>query len=314
MLKIKPPHLKKGLPAVQPSPHSYEVAPTLKTIASLSLFLFVITFVVSTARAQNSNTNPGTTRTTTEKKATVSNTNESEDEEEPQAAPQPVATPLAKSIVKGRVTYEDNNRPVRRARLMLLQTDGESRTEKTGVTDERGEFTITDVAAGSYIMVVDSPGIISPFSSVELEEGVNERDMLVSLKREFNDISVNGTNTVEANIRARRGGIVTGRVTYADGDPAVNAQIIIMRKKDGRMMRFITGLSPYSMLALKTDDRGIFRIAGLPPGEYVVGASEANTREDMREEYSAMFGGANFNVSYYQSQTIPQQATSTSQS
>src|SRR3712207_8490227 len=55
----------------------------------------------------------GTTRTATEQKTTVSNTDEQEAGEEPQATPQPVATPLAKSIVKGRVTYEDTNRPVR---------------------------------------------------------------------------------------------------------------------------------------------------------------------------------------------------------
>jgi hypothetical protein len=297
---------KKGLPIVQPSPHFARIANALKSCARSPLFLIIIIIsglATNSALAQNSNTGTTTNRTTT------ATPDEPQDTEEQEAKPQPTPNAPAKSVVKGRITYEDSNRPVRRARLMLLQTDGEGRMEKTGVTDERGEFSIKEVGAGNYIMVVDSPGIVSPFSSVELEEGMDERSALVSLRREFSEISVNGTNTVEVQIRAKRGGIVTGRVNYQDGDPAVNAQIVIMRKKGNRMTRFITGFSPYSMLSLKTDDRGVYRIAGLPPGEYVLGASEANTREDMREEYASVFGGSNFGVSYYQNETSLQQAT-----
>jgi hypothetical protein len=297
--------VKKGLPAVQPSPDSRRVVRILKTVARTSLFIiFVSATAATTTRAQNSNT--GTTNTNT---TTTTTTEEPQVPEEQETKTQPAPNAPAKSVVRGRVTYEDTNRPVRRARLMLLQTDGEGRMEKTGVTDEHGEFNIKDVAAGSYIVVIDSPGIVSPFSSVELEEGMNERNALVALRREFSEISVNGMNTVDVQIRAKRGGIVTGRVTYQDGDPAVNAQVVIMRKKGNRMSRFLTGFSPYSMMSLKTDDRGVYRIAGLPPGEYILGASEANTREDVREEYAAVFGGSNFGVSYYQNETSLQQAT-----
>jgi hypothetical protein len=228
---------------------------------------------------------------------------------EQEAKAEPTPSVPAKSIVRGRVIYEDTNRPVRRARILLLRSDGGGGMEKGGVTDERGEFIVKDVAAGGYFVMVESPGIISPISSLELDDATNERTALVALRKEFDEYSVNGTNSINVQIRARRGGVITGRVTYADGDPATSAQIVILRKKDNRLVRFITGFSPSNMLALKTDDRGIYRIAGLPPGEYVLGAAEANARGDVREDFMGVLGGGSFSVSYYQNETSVRRAT-----
>lgn len=271
----------------------------LKAIAHAALFLF-ITASFSIALAQDADK---TTTTTT----TATQTDEAEQQE---AKPEPTPDTPAKSVIRGRVIYEDTNRPLRRARIALLKTDGSGGggMEKTGATDERGEFIINDVAAGSYIVVVDVPGVITPFSSVELDDGINERSAMIALRKEYEEVTVNGTNTVDVRVRARRGGVISGRVQYEDGEPVINAQILIMRKKDNRPMRFITGFSAYNMMSLKTDDRGVYRIAGLPSGEYLLGASEPNTRDDQRDEYAAVFGGANFSVSYYQNETSLKQA------
>ncbi|HEX8748704.1 MAG TPA: carboxypeptidase regulatory-like domain-containing protein [Pyrinomonadaceae bacterium] len=262
------------------------------------IFLFILAAAAST-RAQDT----GTANTNT----TIQTDVMRQQEERPQPTP---AAP-AKSEVRGRVIYDDTNRPVRRARILLLKSDGSGGMEKGGVTNERGEFHVKDVPAGSYFIMVDSPGIITPISSIELEDGMDERAAIVAVRKEFEEVSLNGTNRVDVQIRARRGGVITGRITYQDGDPVTSAQIIILRKKDNRMIRFITSFSPYSMLGLRTDDRGVYRIAGLPPGEYVLGASETNTREDSREEYAMMglTGSSNFSISYYQNQTSLKQAT-----
>lgn len=291
----------KGLLIMQALRPSGSGALHLKAVSRAALLLFIIYLIatVSTARAQNT----GTTKTTTDIQPDVI----TQQAEKPQPTPE---TP-AKSIVRGRVIYEDTNRPVRRARVLLLKSDASGGMEKGGATNERGEFQIKDVAAGTYFVMVDAPGIITPLSSVELEENMNERAAFIAIKKEFEEISVNGTNKVDVQIRARRGGVVTGRVTYQDGDPAINAQVIILRKKDNRLIRFITGFSPLTVIGFRTDDRGVYRIAGLPPGEYVLGAAETNTREDARDEYSMMglSGSSNFNVSYYQNETSLRQAT-----
>lgn len=271
----------------------------LKATSGAALFLFIIT-AATLAHAQDT----ATTNTTT---TTQTDVTTQEEEEKPQPTP---AAP-AKSEVRGRVIYDDTNRPVRRARVLLLRSDGGGSMDKGGATNERGEFRVKDVAAGSYFVMVDAPGLITPISSIEFEEGMNERAAVLAIRKEFEEISVNGTNRVDVQIRARRGGAISGRVTYQDGDPATGAQIMILRKKENRLIRFITGFSPYSMMSLRTDDRGVYRIAGLPPGEYVVGASETNTREDQRDEYSmmGMTGSTNFSVSYYQNETSLKQAT-----
>ncbi|HKS30150.1 MAG TPA: carboxypeptidase-like regulatory domain-containing protein [Pyrinomonadaceae bacterium] len=274
----------------------------LKAASRASIFFILFLFIAaSLAHAQDADTKT-TTTTTAQTDVTT----------EQQEKPQPTPEAPSKSVVRGRVIYDDTNRPVRRARILLLKSDGGGSMEKGGVTNERGEFNVKDVGAGSYFVMVEAPGLITPISSIELEEGMDQRAAIIAVRKEFDEVTVNGTNKVDVQIRARRGGVVTGRVTYQDGDPATSAQIIILRKKDNRLIRFITGFSPYSMLSLRTDDRGVYRIAGLPPGEYVVGASETNTRDDMREEYAMMglTGSSNFSVSYYKNETSLKQATS----
>ena len=276
--------------------------------AALIIFAIIYVLAIVPASAQTPTTTTTTTTTTTPAN-TAPVEQEIVDQQQEQIAPERERGE-AKSTVRGRVIYDDTNRPVRRARVLLLKSDGGGGMENGGMTDERGEFRITNVSAGSYFVMIDAPGIITPISSIELDESVNEKTAMVAMKKEFDEISVNGANSVEVQIRARRGGVVTGRVNYQDGDPAINAQIIILRKKDNRVMRFITGYSPSSMLALRTDDRGVFRIAGLPPGEYVVGASEASSRQDSRDDYmGGLLNSTGFGVSYYRNETNLRQAT-----
>ncbi len=96
----------------------------------------------------------------------------------------------------------------------------------------------------------------------------------------FDEIVVDGTSDVDVKVRARRGGAITGRVAYADGDPAINVRINIVRKREGRNLRFVTGSSPVAYAPRQTGDRGMYRITGLPPGEYIISASEMNTNPD----------------------------------
>lgn len=67
-----------------------------------------------------------------------------------------------------------------------------------------------------------------------------------------------------------KGGIVTGTVTNAMGEPivGVNVRAIRIRDAQGALPK-----SPsFANSQQSTDDRGVYRIYGLPPGTYVVGA------------------------------------------
>ncbi|MDT5293147.1 MAG: hypothetical protein QOJ76_27, partial [Acidobacteriota bacterium] len=89
-------------------------------------------------------------------------------------------------------------------------------------------------------------------------------------------VEVAGKEDVRVIVHARRGAVLGGKVSYADGDPAVNVTVNLMRRgPDGRLAKYLSGANLVSLSELRTDDRGMFRITGLPPGEYFVGVSES---------------------------------------
>ena len=205
----------------------------------------------------------------------------------------------ADSTVRGRAVYDESSRPVRRARVLLI-TDGGGRHEYAALTNGRGEFTIKNVRAGTYYAFVDVPGAMSPVGFVSVEEMRNSpgKPRLGEGRRFFDVVEVDGKQDVSVTVHARRGAAIAGRVSHADGDPAVNVQLSLMRRAaDGRVQKYLTGASIVSLSGLRTDDRGMFRLTGLPPGEYVLGVSEsvnhgaAGTATDIPEEFPGMFRG-----------------------
>jgi hypothetical protein len=73
---------------------------------------------------------------------------------------------------------------------------------------------------------------------------------------------------VKTKVRAVRGAVISGRVSYADNEPATHAQLVLYRQKNQSSALFFLDHQVF------TDDRGVYRIEGLPAGEYAVGAIE----------------------------------------
>jgi hypothetical protein len=201
------------------------------------------------------------------------------------AAPARRATPEQEELKKsqlpsnstlyGRAIYDDTNRPVRRARVMLVDETG-SRPEYNALTDSDGAFRIEHVREGSYLIFIDAPGVISPIGFVNFSalRGRGAPDFTEA--RNFLDVvDVDGKQDARVTARARRGAALGGKVTYADGDPAVNVSVNVMRRDaGGHLEKILAGINITAISGLRTDDRGIFRVSGLPPGEYVVSVSE----------------------------------------
>lgn len=221
----------------------------------------------------------------------------------------------SKSTVRGRAVYDDTNRPVRRARVTLLGITPGGGTEQKGMTNNSGEFEIKNVPAGTYFVMVDAAGIMTPLSLVDVEEQIDEKAMLDEVRKHFDEVSVNGINNVTVKVRAKRGGAINGKVTYADGDPAINVRLNILRKKkDGSIARFMTNMNPASVLGIQTDDRGIYRLAGLAPGDYIISVSESVSHGDTRDapdEFMGMnmLGLESLVVTYYEGATKATSAT-----
>src|SRR5258708_8572099 len=72
------------------------------------------------------------------------------------------------------------------------------------------------------------------------------------------------------DLRLIRGGVITGAVLEEDGEPLVRALVSVQRYQYVQGQRQLTPAG-----ADQTDDRGQYRVFGLPPGDYYVSVSAA---------------------------------------
>jgi len=83
-------------------------------------------------------------------------------------------------------------------------------------------------------------------------------------------------NVENINFALARGGVITGKVTDADGRPVIQQQVFIFLAADFEQRRG-EQLSPqlFAVGGAPTDDRGIYRVFGLMPGRYKVAAGRS---------------------------------------
>lgn len=174
------------------------------------------------------------------------------------------------ATVRGRVVYEDTSRPVRYAMVTLVTgKDNNARySAKYVKTDENGEFVIKNVKPGTYMPYVKSEGILNQdsfnfsYRRPESEEKTPEV---------FEKFEVAGLGEIQIFVRAKRGGSISGRIFYADGEVAVGVKVEVLRKI-GETYSNTSSVygGEYAIGTAETDDRGFYRLAGLPEGKYLV--------------------------------------------
>jgi protocatechuate 3,4-dioxygenase beta subunit len=163
------------------------------------------------------------------------------------AAPLAAAAQDAPVTVRGRVIAADNSAALPRARVTVLYSD----PMLSSYTNDRGEFSIAAPRADSFTLSVVKAGYAE--SRVPLQRAAltaaPARDVVMALTR---SAAVNGL------IVDTRGETVVGLSVYADRidpDAAMPAGLV--------------------KFATTTDDRGEYRLGGLPPGKYSVTATGA---------------------------------------
>ncbi len=172
----------------------------------------------------------------------------------PQAAATPKEPARPKGWLAGRVTTEDGQ-PVANARVSAEARRSEGDTSGTGVTGPDGRFRIEKLERGAYSVYGLAPAHFDA-SYLEYERGV----------RVFHQLG----DTI--NITLMKGGVITGRVTDAKGEPVMGTRVNLVRVRTlgGRPVREVNRFM--RSLERLTDDRGVFRSYGLLPGVYVVSA------------------------------------------
>lgn len=227
---------------------------------------------------------------------------------------QPTPEP-PKTIVRGRVFYADSGRAVKRASIMLMPGDasGGPGQSPSVLTDGNGNFVMKDVQAGTYYAIINAPGVYSPLAFFDFSVGFGgrdkEREAFKNAFQNFEPIVVDGINETFVQIPARRGGAIGGRVVYDDGDAAIGVKVEVLRKVEDKFMTSIPNMSTiYSMRTgggvFQTDDRGVYRFAGLPPGDYIVKVSEnishvENAGRNYYDPFEGSLGGKSLLAIFY---------------
>ena len=189
------------------------------------------------------------------------------------------------ATVRGRLIYEDTTRPLRYAMIALIG-DKETYTTygtKFVKTDENGEFVIKNVKAGTYVAFVKSEGVLNQ-DSYKFSYRQQPKDE--KSETQFEKIEIAGLGEFRIVVAARRGGAISGRILYADGESAVGVKVEALRKEGSRYSNISSGYSSeMSIGRAQTDDRGFYRIAGLPEGQYIIRVVEPVSHTQSAPQY-----------------------------
>jgi 5-hydroxyisourate hydrolase-like protein (transthyretin family) len=128
-----------------------------------------------------------------------------------------------------------------------------------------GAFVIPNVLPGSYYIIgmkrgysLPAPDLNGDFSNIDKAP----QDVKDSLA-----VTVAANRVTTANIVLSRGAVIAGAVRFDDGEPATEAKVSLLRKdKSGKWAESQHGADSGN----STDDEENFRIANLPPGEYLL--------------------------------------------
>ena len=139
--------------------------------------------------------------------------------------------------ITGRVV-DESGQPLPNAQVSVEPVEGTRRTAPTS-TDREGIFRITDLEPVTYRVHASMPAYIS---TSDEEESDPPKQYKIGDSITF---------------VLTKGGVITGTVTTATGDPVIGITVRAMTSSE--MVR-----------ESATDDRGIYRIYGLPTGTYMV--------------------------------------------
>lgn len=147
-------------------------------------------------------------------------------------------------VITGRVLLDNGQPGVGVTVSALLQ----SRPVRTALTNAEGEFKLSGLGAAPYTLTAQLPAyVMTP---------------LTNSLGEIQHFHPGAT----ANIQMFKGGVITGKVVAQSEEPLSGLMVRAIRLHDAAGQ-------PVSSVNYRrrTDDRGVYRIFGLPPGTYLIG-------------------------------------------
>jgi hypothetical protein len=178
--------------------------------------------------------------------------------------------PTGTSAIRGRVIAADTGNPMRRARLTLVPLGpfptggGRGAGPRQATTNAQGVFEFTGLPAGSYNVIASVPEYSPQY--LGMAYGAKKPSALFFSNMGQPIKLTDGQTFEKAVIALPRGAVISGRVTDENTDPLARVQVYAVYYAPGSARGRRVGAGA------QTDDLGQFRIYGLSPGDYVVGA------------------------------------------
>lgn len=166
--------------------------------------------------------------------------------------------PAGTAAIHGVVNSKDAEPlPLRRARVTVDGVDVDY--SATAITADDGTFAFENLPAGSYTVRGSKEPFVAAAAGARRPGGAGT------------PITITAGQRREVRLQLARGGVITGRVHTPDGEAAAGINVMALTN------RYIPAegerrLAQIPSTTVVTDDRGEYRIYGLPPGDYLVSA------------------------------------------
>jgi hypothetical protein len=168
-------------------------------------------------------------------------------------------TAVGTASLAGTVVVAGTGQPARHARVTI--TSAELRGGRSASTDDQGRFAFGNLPAGRYSLSVSKPGHVN-ISYGQTRPGPG---------RPGTPIQLSDGQRFEARLQIPKGGVITGTILDEQGEAIPGTPVRVLRYGMQSGVRTLQQAGSGS-----TDDRGIYRVYGLQPGEYLVLATPRN--------------------------------------
>ena len=150
--------------------------------------------------------------------------------------------------INGRVVNE-NGQPIVNANVWVRPDTPEGLPVTSTTTNREGVFKVSGLERRSYTVSAAMPAYLpkSPEPGTAVQSPADSVTLVL-----------------------KKGGVITGTVTNSKGDPIIDIGIRVEMVIDERGLK-----SPAIIYDGMTDDRGVYRVYGLPSGTYIVSADGA---------------------------------------
>jgi uncharacterized protein (DUF2141 family) len=173
------------------------------------------------------------------------------------AAPAAAAAklPTGTGFIGGVVTDDGGSRAIANAYVVLIGIG--TGIVKVTATDADGRFSFAQLPADGYTVGASKPPFLGTVAGAR-RPGRPGAPVVIADKQRLTNVA----------IRMPMGAAITGVITSENGEPAFGVQISAQRWQMQSGIRTAVSVGRAAI----TDERGQYRLYGLPPGDYIVGA------------------------------------------